>query len=249
MKKNNKENNKKNILNLIIEIILIVIIILLLVHDCRLQKINNEYKNKKIPTGNVDVIEIMCDSSSTKCKKEPKDDASDGSSTISAINTIPKNSGSTKDETSDASEKDEKLEGFIVDDDYTITWNGTQNLKIFANPAYEFMEKIAPESSNTYKFVVKNKTSYNLKYKITFVETNPHSINLKYKLKKNGSYIKSDYVSYNDINIKDQVISANGEDTYYLDWKWISSSNDTQIGKIQANYKLNIEVEAESINE
>ena len=231
-----ENNNKKRKINLIIEIILIVIIILLLVHNCRLQKINDEFKKKKIPTGNVDVIEIMCDSSSTKCKKEPKDDASG----VSTIDAITKNSGS---------KKDDDLGEFIVADDYTITWNGTENLKIFANPAYEFMEKIAPESSNTYKFVVKNKTHYKLKYKITFVENNPHNINLKYKLKKNDSYIVNDYTSYNGINITDQVISADGEDTYYLDWKWISSDNDTQIGEIQAQYKLNIEVEAESINE
>lgn len=239
MMKENKqenENKKKNLINLIIEIILIIIIILLLLHSCGLMY---KEKNKKVPTGNVDIIEIKCDNKDT-CKKESKDDKNNTVPTIAPVN---------PDE--EKEEEDKPIEGFIVEDDNhdTIHWNGAEDLRIFTDPAYEFRKKIAPESSNSYKFVVKNKSNYKLKYKITFTETNQYNINLKYKLKKNGDYIVSDYVPYNGVDIENQIIEIDGEDTYYLDWKWISSSNDTYIGKIQADYKLKIEVEAESVYE
>ncbi|MBQ9019122.1 MAG: hypothetical protein IJ097_02270 [Bacilli bacterium] len=240
MEENKEKKKKKKIIDLIIEIILIIIIILLLLHSCGLQRKADELKNKKIPTGNVDIIEIKCDNSG-KCKKEPKND-DNAVPTIAPVNP-------TDDEKEE--EKYDDLEGFAVLDDEKdeIHWDGSKNLKIFSNPAYEFQEKIAPESSNTYKFVVRNKSQYKLKYKITFIETNPYNINLKYKLKKNDSYVVDNYVSYNKIDITDQIFNAGEEDTYYLDWKWISSSNDTEIGKIQANYKLKIKVEAVSIYE
>ena len=42
---------------------------------------------------------------------------------------------------------------------------------------------------------------------------------------------------------------AEESDTYYLDWKWISSSNDMEIGtNPSASYGLQIEVKAESVN-
>lgn len=228
--KQENENKKKNLINLIIEIILIIIIILLLLHSCGLMY---KEKNKKVPTGNVDIIEIKCDNTDT-CKKESKNDKGNAIPTIGPVNP----------------DDDKTNEGFVVEDNEhdEIHWNGAEDLRIFTDPAYEFRRKIAPESSNSYKFVVKNKSNYKLKYKITFIETNQYNINLKYKLKKNGDYIISDYVQYDGVNIKDQTIEVGGEDTYYLDWKWISSSNDTHIGRIQADYKLKIEIEAESIN-
>lgn len=242
MEENKKEKKNNKTLNIIFEIILIIIIIILLLHNCGLQRKAEEERKRKIPTGNVDIIEIKCDSTD-RCKKVPKDSGSK-EKTIPGIN--PSDGGSDKEE-----EKEEELIGFIVEDDEKddIHWNGSEDLKIFTDPAYEFREKIAPESSNTYKFIVRNKSEYKLKYKITFIETNKYNINLKYKLNKNDTYLIDNYVSYNGVNIKDQVIDVDGEDTYYLDWKWISSSNDTQIGKIQADYKLQIKVEAESINE
>ena len=123
-------------------------------------------------------------------------------------------------------------------------------MKIFSKTAYTIDGKIAPESSNTYQFVVKNSTIYNIKYSIQFVESNDYHINMKYKLKKNDTYIVSEYVSYDQLNINDYILNANEVDTYYLEWKWISSENDTAIGKeSDAKYGLKIKVEAESVNE
>ena len=235
------KEDKNKILNLIIEIVLIIIIILLLLHSCNLQREVDKNKNKKIPTGNEDVIEIK-NGDTTKTKETKKDNK-----TTTILKPIIKSKD--KEENKEEPKEIEPDTGLVVVDKYTVNWEGKSNLKIFTNSAYELTDRISPESSNTYKFTVKNKTDYNLKYTITFIETNNHSINMKYKLKKNDTYLVSNYSSYEDINVSEQEIEKGEEDTYYLDWKWISSSNDTAIGEIQAEYKLEINIEAESINE
>ena len=138
----------------------------------------------------------------------------------------------------------------VYDDDHTpVTWNGAADLKIFKNSMYVAEGKVAPESSNTYQFVVKNGTRYNIKYDIDFIENNPYHINMKYKLKKNDTYIVDHYVSANELNVAEALLNANNNDTFYLEWKWVSSSNDTEIGMTpDASYGLKIEVKAESTN-
>lgn len=143
----------------------------------------------------------------------------------------------------------------IVDGDFTVydnqvTWSDSTDLKIFENPVYNYEEKIAPESSNTYQFVLKNSTKYNLKYKMNFSETNLYNMNLKYKLKKNDAYIVSEYSSFDQLNLSDQILNSKSNDTFYLEWKWVGDNDtvDTAAGKAVANYKLHISIEAESIN-
>ena len=110
-------------------------------------------------------------------------------------------------------------------------------------------EKIAPESSNTYKFVVKNNTIYNVKYAINFIEENDYNINMKYRLRKGNEYVvgsDDEWVSYNELNLKDINLATSKSETYYLDWKWVSSENDTQVGSAEdAGYKLSIEINSE----
>ena len=73
---------------------------------------------------------------------------------------------------------------------------------------------------------------------------------MKYKLKKNEDYIFSNYANADAITVVDYTLYPGENDTYYLDWKWISSNNDTSIGKNpDAKYGLKIEVKAESIND
>ena len=157
-------------------------------------------------------------------------------------------SGNNGGNTSGDEQDEGEITGEFYVDDSTVRWSDNTEVKIFTDSLYNIEGKIAPESSNTYKFVVNNKTKYNLKYKISFIETNPYGMNMKYKLKKNGSYLVSDYVSYDQLNLENQILNSKKGDTFYLDWKWVSSDNDTQVGKAQANYKLKIDVEAESIN-
>ena len=131
--------------------------------------------------------------------------------------------------------------------DSNVIWKDTTELKIFKNSMYSLEDVIAPEASNTYEFIVKNSTGYNLKYNISFMETNPYHINMKYKLKKNDTYLVDHYVSYNELNINEQMLDAKKNDTFYLEWKWVSSDNDNVAGENGANYQLNIEVKAESV--
>ncbi len=228
-----KEKRKKEIFDWIIKIVLIVIIVILLLHNCSL------IKNKtisKVPTGNVDVIEIICDKKDV-CVVDNKNN--DDSINNNSNNEVPVNGDDNADEP-------DKL---IVEDNQ-ITWNGEKEAKIFKSSMYEFNDVIAPESSNTYQFVVKNGTIYNLKYTINFEETNVYDINMKYKLRKNDDYLIDHYVSYDELNISDMILNSNENDTYYLEWKWVSSNNDTSIGRTpDAYYGLTIKVEAESINE
>ncbi len=236
----NKEDNKeKKKTDLIVKIILIIIIIILLIHNCSL--IGKEKKNNgKIPTGNVDIIEIICDKENV-CQSDSDN----------------KNSGAEKDQSTkpedtipaSTEEPEEEINELIVYDK-EITWHDETPAKIFTNSMYELTDVIAPESSNTYQFVVKNGTEYNLKYKIDFIENNPYQINMKYKLKKNDTYIIDHYVSANELNVEDAFLNTKTNDTYYLEWKWISSNNDTAIGlDPNSQYELKIYIEAESTDE
>ena len=134
----------------------------------------------------------------------------------------------------------------VYDDEHTsLTWNGARDLKIFTKSN----GKIAPESSGTYDFIVKNTTIYNLKYQITFIETNDNNINMKYKLKKNDVYLIDHYVSASELNISNLILGVNKSDTYHLEWKWVSNANDTSIGTNKgALYGLKVKVEAMSTN-
>ena len=144
---------------------------------------------------------------------------------------------------------DQQIEVFDQEKD-PITWNGSKDLKIFNNSIYSVEGTIAPESENTYQFIVRNNTTYKIKYNIKFIETNDYNINMKYKLKKNEDYIFSNYANADAITVVDYTLDPGENDTYYLDWKWISSNNDTSIGKNpDAKYGLKIEVKAESIND
>ena len=170
----------------------------------------------------------------------------DNASNNDNSNSDSSNNNSSSDDNQDDNVEEPEDEMFVRDK--RLVWDNVSELKIFTNSVYNFEEKIAPESSNTYQFIVKNSTSYNLKYNMSFIETNPYNINMKYKLKKNDTYIVDHYVSYNELNINDQLLNAKTNDTFYLEWKWISSDNDNQAGENSANYELKIKVEAESTN-
>lgn len=143
-------------------------------------------------------------------------------------------------------EPSNEVEVFDKDKDYE-TWSGSTNLNIFKDSMYVKPGTIAPESTNTYKFIVKNGTSESIKYNINFVENNASNINMKYKLKKNDEYLISEYVSYSELDIANLIIESGASDTYLLEWKWVSSDNDNYIGANGATYSLQINVDAESI--
>ena len=136
-------------------------------------------------------------------------------------------------------------DGFEVSDK-DIVWKSKNELNIFSNPAYNMKSKIAPEDSNAYEFVVKNNTKKNIKYTITFNENNFYNINMKYRLKKDNKYIENNWVSLNELKLKDIDLKKNQSNNYYLEWKWSSSNNDTSVANIKNAYSAEITITAEA---
>lgn len=209
-----KYNKKIKALNLFF-CILLIFLIYLLIHQFGL--IND--KKNKVPTGNVDIIDI------------------DGDNITNDINENPNNNNIDKN----------KLDNnFIVKDNYTI-WSN-KRLRIFSNQAYEYFSKIAPGVSNSYDFVIKNNNDFPVLVDISMKEVNPYSINMEYKLRSENSFLAGSsfkYVSVNKLSQKNIYLKAHSSKLYSLDWKWIDSYNDTEIGEaVDANYKLLVYVGA-----
>lgn len=165
------------------------------------------------------------------------------------------NKNTNSNEQSNKSNSNTDLEDeFYVSDNKIVKWNDNTDLNIFTDSKKisKVNGKIAPESTGIYVFNVNNKTKYNLKYNISFIESNEYSINMKYKLKKGNTYLVDQYVSYDQLNINDMILNSNKTDIYSLEWKWVgdNDNNDSTIGMSakdgDINYSLKINIEAES---
>ena len=244
-------NKKLDIVDILVKIVLIAVIIILLLHNCSmLKKIDKNKKSEGVPTGNVDIFEFKCEEK--KCTDVlpdkgdiPKPD-NNGQNNSGNNNATP---SKTDDNTTPEDDIDE--DGFIVTD--TVNWKNQNELNIFSNPLFEMESKIAPESSNVYEFIVRNRTSLKINYNMTFIETNNKNINMKYRLKRGNDYIiggKDNWVTVDELNSSNILLNSNSDHVYYLEWKWFSSNNDTSVGNdITSKYKLNISIEAEGTNE
>ena len=130
-------------------------------------------------------------------------------------------------------------------------WKDLKELGVFENGNYQHAAKIAPGVSGSYNFTVENHRDSTMKYDIWYGEVNTYNINMKFKLKRNGSYIAGDentYVSASDLAKTDFLIDANKVDLYTIEWKWLDSDNDTEVGMTEgANYKLCINTYAEEV--
>ncbi len=136
------------------------------------------------------------------------------------------------------------------EDDVTVEHN--TKLNIFKQATYHVLnDKIAPSSENSYQFVVRNNNNFNLNYDLEMFEKNTHDINMKFRLKLNGKYIignDKQYVDAEELSKYDLNLPAKTYDVYTLDWKWVESDNDTDIGtSIDAAYQLYMKVYAEQI--
>ena len=143
-------------------------------------------------------------------------------------------------------------DGLLVYDKYTIY--NTSNLRIFENPAYQYQSIIAPGTSNSYNFVIRNNNKFNVIVDINMSEINKYNIPLKFRLKENGSYIignSDSWVSIDELNLKKIKLNTKQYNTYTLDWKWEFSESDerdkedTKIGfNATENYKLFINIKS-----
>lgn len=149
-----------------------------------------------------------------------------------------------KQESSDVS-------GNITVFDSDATWNMESQLRIFEDSLYDDRNLIAPHSTNTYEFIVRNRTGATLDYNIAFEEYNPNNINMKYRLVKDGKYVAGDkktWVTFSELNQAMRTIHTDTNDTYYLEWQWFDSDNDTEIGETNnAEYQIKINIKATQV--
>ena len=206
-------------------------------------------------TGNVDIFDITIDNvnKNTKDKTNQENEINNKSSYIkneltnnNNDNNNIKNNVINNTITNDDIDKDKPNNEIEIKDQYDVWYN--KKARIFSNPAYEFKSKIAPGTSNMYRFIIKNNNDFDIIVNISMLEENPYNINMRYKLKSDNNYIVGDKQSYkkaSELNIENIEIKSNESKEYNLEWKWIDSENDTKIGEtIDANYKLTIDVEA-----
>lgn len=128
----------------------------------------------------------------------------------------------------------------ITDKDGTeFTLQGA-DINIFNNTAFGGEKIIAPHSIGTYQFYVKNETKNDIKYNVRLLDEMNHFVNMKYKLKIDNLYIcgnKDTYVSIEELNIDDIILSKDSTALYTLEWYWDDSDKlDTIVGT-QSNYK------------
>ena len=253
-----KSNNINKILLFII-FILIIIIILLLLRGCCKEDV--EIINK----GNVNVFELKCetDCNCPKCKQEDKNkENSKNDKSNNKSNSKDNSQPSSKESDDDSPEEiniqpsskendDDSQEELIIKVfDQNKTWSENTNLNLFEDSAYVVKGKIAPESSGTYQFVIKNSTTFNVDYMLDFSEINNSNINMKYRLKKNNDYVVSDWVTFSLLKQENIRLNSKSSDTYYLEWKWYGSSNDNSIGNdLSSKYGLSIDINAVQVDE
>ena len=242
---NNKNNKINKILTAVI-VVLIIIIFLLLLKGC-----NKDDKNIS-HEGKVNIFEIKCDVD-CECNCEQKNDKNrenDKDTNSQNNNNNDNKSNDNSKEVINIIDEDDNTELDIKVLDNNKIWKDQEDINIFSDSTYVVKGKIAPESTGTYQFIVKNSTKYNVKYNITFSETNNYHINMKYKLKKNNEYIIEDWVTYSELAQSNIRLNTSSNDTYYLEWKWFSSSNDNSIGEdVNSKYGLSIEIRAVQAND
>ena len=136
-----------------------------------------------------------------------------------------------------------KPEKELYVEDSKLIWKKDSVLDVFSNPYYNGRNIIAPESSNSYIFEVKNKQTVKMVYKFNFQELNLYNINMKYKVKVNNVYVYSNWESITNINLQNLEINPNSTDRIELIWKWIEETpdKDTSIGiNPNASYMIKI---------
>ena len=239
--------NEKKINNTIIVLFIIILILLYLL----IQKFGYiQHYTPSVPTGNVDIFEIDCPCCNDVDKIEEKKESKEEKSSTKSTSKLKKNNKSVFKEINDNNDinkdkvEDSETKDFVVYDNYKI-WDNKE-LRIFSNPAYEFENIIAPGSSNSYAFVIRNNNDFDIIVDIIFEEINESHINMNYKLTNNSAYLlgtKDNYESITNKRISNINIPAKNQKSYILYWKWIDSDNDTEVGfNNTSNYKLSISI-------
>lgn len=136
-----------------------------------------------------------------------------------------------------------------IKDNYGVwTDSGVVNETNIFSEIVDTKKRVAPYDTGMYEFEVVNKSKGGVSYRLYFEEENRDKINIKYKLKKNGEYVigGANWVYYNEVELKEQLLESSSSDKFELEWSWVSENDelDTKIGtqKERATYKLTINV-------
>lgn len=244
--------------HIILLLIIIIILVYLLIQNFGYIE-NIEFS---VPTGNVDIFEIDSDCCDPVENKDDKNDNIDNEKSVfkekkninknkieiysdsSDFNNVisKKKNINTNKNKSDVNVNSGVSKELLIFDNYQ-TWSNKE-LRIFSNPAFEYRNVIAPGSSNSYSFVIRNSNDFDVMIDIGFSEANIKNINMNYKLKSDMNYLigsEDSYVKIKNKKITNIKLAAKSQQSYTLEWKWIDSDNDTQIGfDASSVYKLSI---------
>lgn len=142
---------------------------------------------------------------------------------------------------------DENIKNNILIYDEQVKYSDNIKLNIFTHKSYYVKnDVIAPDTQNSYQFIIRNNNEFAIKYNLKMEENNIYNINMKYRLKLDGKYIlgnDKEWVTANELVQNELVLADKSYNVYTLDWKWFESDNetDTKIGtNIDAKYQLNI---------
>ncbi len=246
--KDEKKNNHRTlIVVLIIIILLLLFMIFFLLKNCLFGS-----GGSLAPTGNVDIFEIECDYNCNCVNDTETLDDEEGTLEEEKDSSVSNGSGSSSyssGSSSNSSDFSNSVVGDVEVNDSNTKWSATNVLRIFENPAYNLEEIIAPLSTNSYQFIIRNGTSVFVVYDLEFIEQNVYDINMKFRLMKNGSYVSgsdNSWVTYDQLKVSSSSLISGSKDTYYLEWKWFESDNDTSVGSnIGAYYSLKINLSAQ----
>lgn len=141
----------------------------------------------------------------------------------------------------------------ITKDDIDI--NKNENLGIFKNQKFDGEEKIAPNSTGTYQFCLKNESNNDIIYHIRFLEEARNFVNMKYKLKIDNIYIRGnehEYVGIDQLDIENVKVLKESNNIYTIEWFWEDNDDaDTFVGsqKDLQYYTLKLQINASLYNE
>ena len=121
-------------------------------------------------------------------------------------------------------------------------------LNIFNNVQFNGEKIIAPRSTGTYKFYIRNKSNSDMKYNIKFSDEMKKFVNMKYKLKIDNIYIRGseeNYISIDKLDVNNVTVPKDSVNIFTLEWYWEDDDElDTAIGTSNDRYytiKLKVE--------
>lgn len=128
--------------------------------------------------------------------------------------------------------------GEILLDEYTLT----KEVDIFKDPLLGGEKIIYPGREGTYYFYVSNENNYRFSCSISFDEKNDSNINMKYRFRiADVKYTHDNWQGIDEVGITNFTIDGNSKVLCALDWTWLSSDQDTEIGLVGlATYTLEI---------